>query len=272
MKKTRTSAAAAALIAVAGLSYMGLSGATATAAKAPAEVALPVTVDDFRLSDQNLHSHELRQLGDASAVVLITQANNCPVSRNTSAAVKALQDQYSAKGVEIFMLNSTPSDKREAIVAEAKAYGYNLPILMDTNQLVGEQLGVTRTAEAIIIDPKTWKIVYRGPIDDKVTYERQKAAADHTWAKDALDSTLTGKPVAVARVEAVGCIVDFPERAKAANSNLTYVKNIAPMFEDKCVSCHEPGGIGPMPFTKFEEIAPFAPMIREMIRTQRMPP
>ncbi len=212
------------------------------------------------------------QLGDASAVVLITQANNCPVSRNTSAAVKALQDQYSAKGVEIFMLNSTPSDKREAIVAEAQAYGYNLPILMDTNQLVGEQLGVTRTAEAIVIDPKTWKIVYRGPIDDKVTYERQKAAADHTWAKDALDSMLAGKPVAVARVEAVGCLVDFPERAKMATSKVTYVKNIAPMFEDKCVSCHEPGGIGPMPFTKFEEIAPFAPMIREMIRTQRMPP
>ncbi len=81
------------------------------------------------------------------------------------------------------MLNSTPSDKREAIVAEAQAYGYNLPILMDTNQLVGEQLGVTRTAEVIIIDPKTWKIMYRGPIDDKVTYERQKAAADHTWAQ-----------------------------------------------------------------------------------------
>ena len=87
MKKTRTSAAVAALIAVAGLSYIGLSGATATTAKAPAEVVLPVTVDDFRLSDQNMHSHELRQLGDASAVVLITQANNCPVSRNTSAAV-----------------------------------------------------------------------------------------------------------------------------------------------------------------------------------------
>ena len=194
MKKIRTSVAGAALIAVASLSYAGLSGATAnTAAKAPAEVALPVTVDDFRLPDQNMHSHELRQLGDASAVVLITQANNCPVSRNTSAAVKALQDQYSAKGVEIFMLNSTPSDTRDAIVAEAKAYGYNVPILMDTNQLVGEQLGVTRTAEAIVIDPKTWKIMYRGPIDDKVTYERQKAAADHTWAKDALDSVLAAQ-------------------------------------------------------------------------------
>src|SRR5580692_6530876 len=273
MKKTRTSAAAAALIAVAGLSYAGLSSAAAApAAKAAAEVVLPVTVDDFRLPDQNMHSHELRQLGDASAIVLITQANNCPVSRNTSAAVKALQEQYSAKGVEIFMLNSTPSDKREAIVAEAQAYGYNLPILMDVNQLVGEQLGVTRTAEAIVIDPKTWKIVYRGPIDDKVTYERQKASAEHTWAKDALDSLLAAKPVAVARVESVGCLVDFPERANLAASKVTYVKNIAPMFEAKCVSCHQPSGIGPMTLTSYETIKPFAPMIREMIRTQRMPP
>jgi hypothetical protein len=72
MKKTRTSAAAAALIAVAALGYAGISGATATtAAKAPPEVVLPLTVDDFRLPDQNMHSHELRQLGDASAVVLI---------------------------------------------------------------------------------------------------------------------------------------------------------------------------------------------------------
>jgi peroxiredoxin len=273
MKNTRIGAAAAALIAVVSLSYAGLSGANPSAAvKAPADVALPTTVDDFRLTDQNLHSHELRQLGDASAVVLITQQNNCPVSRNNATAVKALQDEFAGKGVEMFMLNSTPSDKREEILAEAQAYGYTLPILMDTNQLVGEQLGVTRTAEVIVIDPKTWKIVYRGPIDDRVTYERQKASAEHTWAKDALDAQLAGKPVAVARVEAVGCIVDFPERAKLAASKVTYVKNIAPMFEDKCVSCHQPGGIGPMPFTKFEEIAPFAPMIREMIRTQRMPP
>ena len=200
--------------------------------------------------------------------MLITQQNSCPVSRNTAAAVKALQDEYTSKGVEIFMLNSTPSDKRDDIVVEAAAYGYNLPILMDSNQLVGEQLGVTRTAEVIVIDPKTWKIVYRGPIDDRVTYERQKAKADHTWAKDALDAQLAGKPVAVAQVQSVGCLIDFPERAKLASSKVNYVKNIAPMFEDKCVSCHQKGGIGPMSLTSYVEIKPFSPMIREMIRTQ----
>ena len=270
--KTRISVVAA-LAAFMSLSYAGASLATSsTAAKAPAEVTLPATVDDFRLTDQNLHSHQLSQLADASAVVLITQQNSCPVSRNTASAVKALQDEYQPKGVEIFMLNSTPSDKREDIVVEAAAYGYNLPILMDSNQLVGEQLGVTRTAEVIVIDPKTWKIVYRGPIDDRVTYERQKATADHTWAKDALDAQLAGKPVAVAQVQSVGCLIDFPERAKLAASKVNYVKNIAPMFEDKCVSCHQKGGIGPMSLTSYVEIKPFSPMIREMIRTQRMPP
>ena len=198
-----------------------------------------------------MHSHELRQLGDASAVVLITQANNCPVSRNTSAAVKALQDQYSAKGVEIFMLNSTLQDSREAIAAEAKEYGIDIPILMDPNQLVGEALGVTRTAEVFVINPKTWKVVYRGPVDDR-SLRAAEGRHNHNFADDALGAVLAGKPVAVARVEPVGCLIDFPERAKLATSKMTYVKNIAPMLEDKCVACHEPGGIGPMPLTKFE--------------------
>jgi peroxiredoxin len=268
MKMTRIYVTASALFMAFGLANISSGG---TAAAVP-QVVLPATVDDFRLTDQNLHSHAIRLLGDAHAVVLITQANMCPVSRNIATAVKALQDTYAAKGVEFFMLNSTPTDKRDAIVEEAKSYGYNLPILMDTNQLVGEQLGVTRTAEAIVIDPKTWKIVYRGPIDDRVTYERQKVAAEHTWAKDALDSLLAGKPVAVSQVEAVGCLVDFPERAKVAAAPISYAKTIAPMIESKCVSCHVQGGIGPMPFTNYEEIKPYAPMIREMVRVQRMPP
>jgi peroxiredoxin len=273
MKISRKRVTATALISFLSLGLAGLSTAheTAKASAAPADVALPTTVDDFRLSDQSLHSHELRQLGDASAVVLITQMDMCPVNRNIATSVKELQTAYAGKGIEFFMLNSTPSNKREDIAAEAKAYGYDMPILMDTNQLVGEQLGVTRTAEVIVIDPKSWKIVYRGPIDDKVTYERQKASAEHTWAKDAIDAQLAGKPVAMARVEPVGCIIDFPERAKSA-TNISYTKTIAPMIESKCTSCHEPGGIGPMPLISYETIKPFSPMIREMIRTQRMPP
>jgi peroxiredoxin len=237
-----------------------------------AEVTLPKRVDDFRLTDQNLHSHQLSLLADARAVVLITQENGCALVRNIATTIKALQEQYAGKGVEFMMLNSTPSDRREDIVAEAKEYGLDLPILMDSNQLVGEQLGITRTAEAIVIDPKTWRIVYRGAIDDRVTYEQQRTNAEHTWVKDALEAMLADKPVAVSAHPAVGCLISFPERARLHTTPVSYVKTIAPLIRDKCASCHQAGGIGPMPLTRYEAIKPWAPMIREVIRTQRMPP
>ena len=273
MKTTKTFAVAASCVAALGLGFAGFKLATPTPAHADdAQVASPIKVDDFRLTTADYHSVQLRRMKDASAIVLITQQNGCPVSRNTAASVQALQDAYKAKGVEFLLLNSTPTDTREEINAEAKSFGYDMPILLDHNQLVGEQLGVTRTAEVFVIDPKTWKIVYRGPVDDRVTYERQKAKADHTWVKDALDSTLAGKPVADAREEAVGCLIDFPHRDKLAYSKISYVKDVAPIIEDKCVACHEKDGIGPMQLTSYEKIKAYSPMIREVLRTQRMPP
>ena len=44
------------------------------------------------------------------------------------------------------------------------------------------------------------------------------------------------------------------------------------MLMDKCVACHRTGGIGPWQMTSYDMIKGFAPMIREVVRTQRMPP
>lgn len=275
MPRTMLKAAAVAT-AVAGmlsLGFIGLRGPAPSVAQADEGVVIsPAKVDNFRLSDQNFESHELYRLADASAVVIITQQNGCPVSRNTASSMKALQAAFKGKGVEFLMLNSNPMDTRQEIAAEAKEYGMDMPILADANQLVGEQLGVTRTAEVIILDPKNWTVIYRGPVDDRVTYERQKAKASATWAADALNAFLAGKPVAVARQPAVGCLINFPDRGQPSAMNISYSKVIAPIIQEKCVACHQPGGIGPMPFTNYQRIKSFSPMIREVIRTQRMPP
>jgi peroxiredoxin len=258
---------------VAGLLALQASAPTGARADASPGGIMPARVDNFRLTDADLGSHELYRMKDAAAVVIFTQMDACPVVRNSMADFNALVDAYRAKGVEFIMLNSDPMESRVDIVQEEKEFGFKVPVLMDTNQFVGEQLGVTRTAEAIIIDPKTWKIVYRGPIDDRVTYERQKAKADHTWAKDALDAFLAGKQAPVAQQPPEGCLIDFPARQSAAKTTtVSYAKVIAPIVEHKCVACHQTGGIGPMPFTSYEKIRAFSPMIREVIRTQRMPP
>jgi mono/diheme cytochrome c family protein len=266
---------AAALLGYAGVKLMHPDVAQAADAAMPAMTPGLLKVDNFRLTDADLQSHELYRLKDAPAIVLITQGDGCPIVRNIANTLKDLHAKYKAKGVEFMMLNSNLQDTAAETVEEAKAYGYDMPILMDPNQLVGEQLGVTRTAEIIVIDPKTWTVTYRGPVDDRVTYERQKATATANYADDAIAATLEGKPVAVAKRDPEGCIINFAAReakAKAAIETISYTKTIAPLIRDKCVACHEPGGIGPMPLTSYEKIKGFAPMIRETIRTQRMPP
>jgi hypothetical protein len=41
---------------------------------------------------------------------------------------------------------------------------------------------------------------------------------------------------------------------------------------DRCVDCHQPGGIAPWHMTNYSVVKGFAPMMREAIRTDRMPP
>ena len=63
----------------------------------------------------------------------------------------------------------------------------------------------------------------------------------------------------------------MPERDHlAAHAKISYEKTIAPMLIDNCVTCHRAGGIGPWQMTSYQMIQGFAPMIREVIRTERM--
>jgi mono/diheme cytochrome c family protein len=225
-------------------------GAAVAATSAP-------SVDNFMLVDQNMEAHELYRLADAKAVVIVSQANGDAVMRGLSPALKSLKAAYAAKGVEFMMLNSSLKDSREAIQAEADRAGYDTPILMDSNQLVGESLGVTRSAEVFVVNPKSWKVAYRG-------------ALAGTGAAKALDALTAGQAVSVAdAAPSRGAAIAFPERGV---TKVSYAKDVAPILEAKCVACHQDGGIGPFAMTNYQMVKGFAPMIREVIRTDRMPP
>jgi len=52
----------------------------------------------------------------------------------------------------------------------------------------------------------------------------------------------------------------------------TYSKDVARLLNERCVVCHRPGEIGPMPFTSYKETRPFAKAIREAVLQRKMPP
>jgi hypothetical protein len=188
---------AAAPTAVSALGQGGNAAATAAMAK-------PARVDNFLLVDTDLRAYELYHMSADKAVVLVAQANGDAALRAQAPALKALKADYAAKGVEVLLLNSSLKDTREGIEAEAKTAGYDAPVLMDSYQLVGESLGVTRSGEALVIDPKTWTVAWRGALTDP-------------GARQALDALAAGKPVTVASAApGRGAAIDFPARVHKA--------------------------------------------------------
>jgi peroxiredoxin len=191
-----------------GPSFVGLGFVGTALALQPGEV-----VDNFRLLDQNGKSHELYSLSDMKAVVLMVQGNGCPIVRQALPALAEIRDKYRGQGIEFLLLNSNLQDERAAVAHEAQEFTIKFPILLDESQQTGEALGVVRTSEVFLIDPQGWKLVYRGPMDDRLHYARQRPAQKHYLA-DALDAVLAVQPVKVNQAEGVGCLVNFPERAR----------------------------------------------------------
>ncbi|MEJ2131410.1 MAG: hypothetical protein P8Y95_07275, partial [Gammaproteobacteria bacterium] len=63
---------------------------------------------------------------------------------------------------------------------------------------------------------------------------------------------------------------NFPERTRKLE--ISYAETVAPMLVANCMPCHRNGGIAPWAMTSHAMVRGFAPMIREVVRTKRMPP
>lgn len=57
-----------------------------------------------------------------------------------------------------------------------------------------------------------------------------------------------------------------------ADQHPTYAKEVSRIIQDNCQICHQPGQIGPMSLTSYEEVRPWAPLIQMKVRDREMPP
>ncbi len=266
----------AALIALAACSSETEQAATDNATTNRVMAAAAETkdyVDNFALLDHEGRSHELYYYQDAPAIVVMIQGNGCPIVRNAWSDYKAVKDAFADKGIPFYMLNANKQDTRDTIKAEVDEFAFDIPVLDDETQLVAESLGVKRTAEVLVISPEDWSVVYRGPVNDRLDYGQQKTEASEHYLADALTAVLEGTAIEKHVRRSKGCIVNLPEMAKREeHAAISYSETIAPMLEKNCASCHVEGGIAPWAMTDYSMIEGFAPMIREVVRTKRMPP
>src|SRR6476660_2122642 len=55
-------------------------------------------------------------------------------------------------------------------------------------------------------------------------------------------------------------------------ATVTYTKDVAPILNNTCVTCHRPGEVAPMSLMSYREVRPWAKAIREQVAKRVMPP
>jgi hypothetical protein len=59
---------------------------------------------------------------------------------------------------------------------------------------------------------------------------------------------------------------------QASVGHSTFYRDIVPILQDHCQSCHRPGEVAPMPLVTYEQTRPWAPAIAKAVQSKMMPP
>src|SRR5258707_14963129 len=67
-------------------------------------------------------------------------------------------------------------------------------------------------------------------------------------------------------------VSSLPAAAADTAKTVTFTKDVAPIFQQKCESCHRPDNMAPMSLITYEEARPWAKSIASRVGARQMPP
>lgn len=251
---------ALAIACLAGLTAVSAAELPATATNA-AEVFPIDAIDGSTIEfDASARCHVIAFLGAG-----------CPVARQYAGRLETIAADYADRGVRVIGVDANRQDSAEEFSSAARENGVTFPLAMDPDQRIARALGATRTGGVVVLDA-LGSVVYAGRVDDQFAPGLARAAATTHDLTTALDDLLAGRPVAVPRTAAVGCLITFDRTASASEAAPTFHRDIVPMLQAHCLECHRVGEIGPFDVTTLDEVAGWAEMMLETMEQRRMPP
>jgi len=225
-------------------------------------------ISDFSLVDADGRFFQLSRHTNKDAIVVFAYD---PASRDSRRAISALDDiaeQFADQAVEITLIDVSASTDKAAMREEGEDEDISYRILMDDTQLVSEELGITRAAEAVIIDPEAREVLYRGALSSRYAEGSRSERNDGAYVADALTAIFAGEEISETTLASRGDEIGFASDL----TSLSYANDIAPILEERCVTCHQEGGIAPFAMNNHQMVQGWSPMIRETLITKRMPP
>ncbi len=232
-------------------------------------------IENFSAQDFRGKEVSLADFADSKQVVVAFLGTQCPLAKLYAPRLAELAAEFEKQGVAFIGVDSNRQDSITEFAHYARIHEIEFPLLKDAGNVIADQFGAVRTPEVFLLDGN--RIVrYWGRIDDQygfgegfVGYQREQPVQRDL--ANAIAEVAAGKPVTNPVMDSQGCHIGRIKEP-VANSEITYSKHIAKIFNDNCVFCHREGQIGPFTLTSYEDAVGWADMIREVTNERRMPP
>ena len=156
------------------------------------------------------------------------------------------------------------------IATRALEHDMPFPLVKGLDGSYVADCGIDRTATAVVVDAD-FRIRYRGRIDNSFRLGGTAPGAASTELRDAIRDLLAGDEIKVSETPVDGCLITKPTQS-AKTAEVSYTKQIAPILDRHCNTCHRPGTSAPFSLMSYDDVAANAAMIAEVVDLRRMPP
>ncbi|MGQ0635392.1 MAG: redoxin domain-containing protein [Planctomycetaceae bacterium] len=227
---------------------------------------------DLSLLDVAGVSHHLGVRPGRDALVIVFLSTDCPIANGYLPELNRVCGQFSSRvgRVDFFGVISDRETTLAAAIKHSADFKPEFPMLFDASGDLAAILRPTHVPEAFVFD-RAGALVYRGRIDDSwVELGKRRSSATKHELREALEAAVAGKIVSVQSATPVGCL--FEPKHGDARGKVTYTRDIAPILQANCVSCHRDGEVAPFALTAYRDAAKRADMLAQVVDSRLMPP
>jgi len=212
----------------------------------------------------------LGRLAAGAPLVVAYTGVGCPISGKYASRLNELAERFGEQGVRFVGVNASPQDTCQAVAKEVEELGLELAVYKDARQELTRTLEARTTTETFLFDAKG-RLRYRGAIDDQYDLGAARPAPTANHLANAIAAVLEGSEPAVEATEAPGCALTLlPE--DELPPVVTWARDVAPILQENCETCHRPGQVGPFALQTYEQSRGWAEMILSVVEEGRMPP
>jgi peroxiredoxin/mono/diheme cytochrome c family protein len=257
---------------IAALGIWMLAAPLEAAEKEPSKAKLGEKISGLSFLDDKGNSVSLDALRGKKATVVVFLSFECPVSNSYSQPLADMAKEYGKHGVSFIGFSTNQEETRSQLAKYRKDFDLNFPVYLDTDYKAANALAADVTPEAFVLDAEG-VLRYRGRIDstwsDRLKKHNNAVRQD---LKQVIGEVLSGRPIATSATAAIGCAIDREAKVTAKDGPVTYYRDVLPILQARCQSCHRPGESGPFSLLTYKQAVNWADDIKEYTKNRLMPP